>query len=215
MRTIRSGSILAGAFLLTACIAGESTYPSTAPSKTDDLTSVFVAGDSLSHGMFASSEQHSFVDLVLSNSAPAELTLVSQPSGTLQAVASTIDVPTGVDVAIVELGTNDVEKGASDEEFGRDYESLLSAIRDASPNAKIVCTGTWTGWGWTHDEAIRKACVDVGGAYVHLRDLFNTDPYRGPAGQDTFLGMSDEFHPNDAGHAAIARRINDALASLR
>jgi lysophospholipase L1-like esterase len=38
-------------------------------------------------------------------------------------------------------------------------------------------------------------------------------PTRGPAGRPTFLGPSDDFHPNSAGHAAIARLIESQLSA--
>lgn len=165
----------------------------------------------MSAGMFAEVEADSFVSLVLDELEPSELTLATRPHETLAVVSNYTEVPADVDIAIVELGTNDVGIPTPDDEFREGYDELLSQIRASSPEARLICVGTWTGWGWTQDEIIRSSCEKFSGVYVHLRDLFDDEKNHGEEGKETFLGNADWFHPNSDGHAAIARRILVAL----
>lgn len=210
VRKITSVAVFMAVTTLVACASVEPASESDAAGS----TSVLVAGDSLSVGMYASTESGSFVTRVLDHLAPATLTTASRPHETLAVVSNYTEIPAGVDVAIIELGTNDVGVPTPEDDFRDGYAALLTAVRDTSPDAKLVCVGTWTGWGWTQDETIRSSCIEAGGAYVHLRDLFNRNELRGPEGRETHLGTSDWFHPNDDGHMAIARRITEALDDM-
>ena len=64
------------------------------------------------------------------------------------------------------------------------------------------------------DAIIKDACTTQNGAFRALMPLYLNNSFHGPAGRTTFKGPADAFHPNDAGHAAIARLVLDALASL-
>jgi lysophospholipase L1-like esterase len=44
-----------------------------------------------------------------------------------------------------------------------------------------------------------------------ISPLYTQPGTRGPAGRPTFLGPGDDFHPNSAGHAAIAEAIDARL----
>lgn len=178
---------------------------------TPDVKQVLVAGDSLSAAFDATTRDQGFVALVMDELAPAKLHRAERAHQTLSTVANITDVPDDVDIAIIELGTNDVGVGTPDEEFRETYEALLDRVTVASPEVQLVCVGTWTGWGWTQDQIIQDSCRDAGGSYVHLRDVFEDPSTRGPAGEDTHRGPSDDFHPNNTGHERIAARILDAL----
>ena len=41
--------------------------------------------------------------------------------------------------------------------------------------------------------------------------IYGAGDTRGPAGEDTYLGEADDFHPNDAGHRAIADTLLAAV----
>lgn len=179
-----------------------------------DVLNMFVAGDSLSRGMHATTEEETWVMLVADGLGNVELTRAERPHQTLAVVSSYADVPDDIDIAIIELGTNDVGIPTPDDEFREGYERLVGEVRDASGDAKLVCLGTWTGWGGQFDKSIQDVCEAADGNYVSLRDLFNADSTRGPEGQETFLGESDDFHPNNVGHAAIAKRVLKALDPL-
>jgi hypothetical protein len=62
-----------------------------------------------------------------------------------------------------------------------------------------------------YDGIIQRLASSYGAIYVSLESLSDTPGLSGPAGLPTFLGFSDAFHPNDAGHAAIATSVEDAI----
>lgn len=202
--------------VVTATLAACS--PTAAPERTShaDSTSILVAGDSLAGGYYASSAEKGFVDRVADSiDGPVQVTKATRAHESLAVVSSVAEIPEDVDIAIVELGTNDVGIPTPEAEFREGYASLLDRVRETSPDAKLICIGTWTGWGWTQDETIRSECIARDGAYVHLRDLFDRDELHGPEGVETPVGTSDWFHPNNRGHAAIANRVSTALSELR
>ncbi len=62
---------------------------------------------------------------------------------------------------------------------------------------------------------LRRDPGAVGGSYsatyVSLEQLSDDATMSGPAGSPAFLGAADAFHPNDAGHAAIASVVENAV----
>lgn len=184
-------------------------------SSADAVTTVMVAGDSLAGSYFASSLDNGFVGQVVAGiDGRVDVTRAERAHQALAVVSGIAEVPDNVDIAIIELGTNDVGIPTPEAEFRDGYAALLDRVRVASPDAKLVCLGTWTGWGWTQDETIRSECVARDGAYVHLRDLFDREELHGPSGVETPTGTSDWFHPNDEGHSSIARRVLVAIDEL-
>ncbi len=173
----------------------------------DGVATVLVSGDSLAGAFFATTPEQGFVSLVSGALAPVQITEAAQAHQTLTTVAAITDVPSDVDLAIVELGTNDVGEQTPLHDFDAQYGALLDRIRASSPEAAIVCLGTWTGWGGDYDRAIESACVGHSGRYVPLGSLFRDTANRGPEGRATFIGAGDDFHPNDLGHRAIADAI--------
>lgn len=209
------GGVVAAAALVAAGAVAVRLAPGSAPlavSRGDDgVATVLVSGDSLAGAFFASTPEQGFVSLVSEALAPVEITEAAQAHQTLTTVAAITDVPSDVDLAIVELGTNDVGEQTPLSDFDAQYGALLDRIRASSPGAAIVCLGTWTGWGGDYDDLIERACDGHGGRYVALGDLFRDTANRGPEGRETFLGAGDDFHPNDAGHRAIADAILSVL----
>lgn len=173
----------------------------------DGKVQTVVVGDSLSAGFYASSEDLGFARLVTDELGPVETLTTARAHQTLATVSGVASVPPGVELAIIELGTNDVGAGTPLEDFSGQYRSLVTSIRAASPFAEIVCLGTWTGWGDDYDEAVENACATVDGTTIPLIDLFRAEENRGSEGHPTFLGPGDDFHPNDLGHRAIADAI--------
>lgn len=172
---------------------------------------MLVAGDSLAAGFFASQKDRGFTSLVADAVGPVEMTTAAQAHQTLTTVAAITDVPDDLDLAVVELGTNDVGLPTPVADFEQQYVGLLERIRASSPKAALVCLGTWTSDGAAYDEAIARTCAERGGVYVGLADAFSTPAYHGPEGRDSFAGPGDDFHPNDTGHRAIADGVLKAL----
>ncbi len=115
-------------------------------------------------------------------------------------------------VLIVELGTNDFGEVPTTT-FRPAYESLIATLKHQEPGAQFVCLGVWRSpqpepgalyGGALYDAMIDQLCP---GQFVSLALLYMTWSYHGPQGQTTYRGVADWFHPNDAGHAAIAQAI--------
>ncbi|HEY7342838.1 MAG TPA: SGNH/GDSL hydrolase family protein [Ktedonobacterales bacterium] len=125
--------------------------------------------------------------------------------------------PADAQDAVIELGTNDVfASGETLVQFRTAYDYILTRVRHDAPQAKIVCLGTWRtpAQGGRFDAIIRSDCASlVGGSYVALSHFYLNAHYRGPAGIVTAFGTSDDFHPNNAGHQAIATALLAALPS--
>lgn len=173
---------------------------------------VLVTGDSLAAGFFASTEAQGFSPLVTGALGRVTPTTVSRAHQTLSTVAGVTEVPPDLDLAVIELGTNDVGIPTPLADFEAQYGDLLARIRASSPDAALVCLGTWTHDGAAYDEVIARSCAANAGRYVSLAGLFAVAELHGPAGRDTFVGTGDEFHPNDAGHRAIADAVLAVLA---
>ena len=56
------------------------------------------------------------------------------------------------------------------------------------------------------------AAAEAGGHFADIAPLYANEAYHGPLGRPTWVGPGDWFHPNDAGHAAIAAVVLRALA---
>lgn len=176
---------------------------------------ILFLGDSLTSGYYASLRESSFAALVLERlterDGEVERVTAAWPGGVTK-VATYSDIPGGLDVAVVGLGTNDSLRTAP-WVFARQYGDLLSRIRTSSPGAEVVCLGLWRSpWrAWPYDRAIERLAAKRGATYRPLSDLYVDAANRGPAGVPVEHGVSDDFHPNDRGHAQIAERVSGAL----
>ncbi|MCZ4551799.1 hypothetical protein [Gordonia rubripertincta] len=74
-----------------------------------------------------------------------------------------------------------------------------------------MCVGTWRTEkeGAELDSIINNACYDDNAGFLSLRSIYEQNANRGRPGREVFIGGSDNFHPNDNGHAAITQRIAD------
>jgi acyl-CoA thioesterase I len=179
---------------------------------------VVVIGDSLAAGRFADTRDAAFPQRVAA-ARHARLEVLAAPGVTTAALAAQA-VPRGGNAVVVEAGTNDFLDQTPRRRFGRDYRALLAKVAAASPGAGLVCLTIWIAKDAAgppparipasfYDATIRRACT--AGAVVGISPLFARAGMRGPAGRPTFLGPADAFHPNSAGHAAIARAIEARL----
>src|SRR5690349_13300163 len=102
------------------------------------------------------------------------------------------------DAVVINLGTNDVGHGVSSSTFQTVYTRLLRAIRAKYPRAAILALQTFTK---RYAAQTRAAVQTVTTAGDRNTFFVPTDGWI-PAG-----GLSDNVHPNDAGHRAIAARL--------
>jgi lysophospholipase L1-like esterase len=176
---------------------------------------VMILGDSLAGGYYASVVERGFAARVLDSlgrSRPVDRVEVSHPGGTTRAATYGREVPADLDVVVVELGTNDSLR-TPPWRFARTYDALLKRIRDASPEAHMVCLGLWrqTWRASIYDRIIRRSCERHEADFRRLSDIYERSGVRGPADVPVQHGRSDTFHPNDHGHQLIAERVMSAL----
>lgn len=221
---------LAGLAVATAIVGVIAFRPATAPDVADlparptasaaPMESAFFTGDSLTVGWSAQTEADSFRPLIVDSLAERGLsddavTVAARAGAPLAVVARDYDVPAGVDLVVVELGTNDADQGTDPDAFGKDYAAYLDRIRKASPDAQLVCLGVWFLSSRPEtaplDEAIESACTEHGGKFRSLTKIVAKADMRGPAGADTWVGPADEFHPNNAGHKQLASIVLRAI----
>jgi acyl-CoA thioesterase-1 len=182
---------------------------------------VLFSGDSLSDGWHATEEKFGFKAMVAAsilNSRPKAQFIDAHKAGfTVQRVASTFPVPSHVDLAVVELGTNDVSgrEKTPPSTFRKQYADYLNSILTKSPNAELICVGTFAPadeGSDAIDAIIKRTCGQHGGSYVDLTSTFAAEGLRGPAGRRTWAGAADLGHPNDAGHRRIADMVLAMIA---
>jgi lysophospholipase L1-like esterase len=194
--------------------AGCRTSPSAAGAS-PAMPRIGFVGDSLTIGLYATSQAQAYPELVAS-------ALHAQPviQATSGIAATSLDprmpLPTGVKIVVVELGTNDLSQRVED--FQRSYQALVGRLKRASPRTTSVCLGVWRGAADSapltgvlpaaFDEAIARVCP---GSFVALASLYRDPSLHGPAGRPTWKGAADWFHPNDEGHRRIADAVLEVL----
>lgn len=181
---------------------------------------VLFAGDSLTGGLSARMETEGFKWLMLGaleQSGPVTEHNSNLSGGTTLQVSGNYDVPKNLDLAVIELGTNDRNNSVPMAEFKEAYVSLLDRVVDGSPGVSLVCAGVWEAGGGSpevteQDVIIKTECGSRGGTFVSLRPIyFQEEVHIGPAGIPAFGGVADDYHPNSAGHQAIATALLGAF----
>lgn len=178
---------------------------------------IFWAGDSLTAGFSAVKQTDGFrfrVNRYIEKWGPVEEYVATKPAAEPLFKVGVIDqdsIPkAGIDLAMIELGTNDAGRTDLDA-FESSYRSLLTRVLTGSPKAKVVCVGAWgvSGPNGTdrYDAIIERECDRRGGLFLDMTDLYMNKELTGPKGVETFAGPRDEFHPNDFGHEDIAKRL--------
>ncbi|HSP74682.1 MAG TPA: SGNH/GDSL hydrolase family protein [Cryobacterium sp.] len=216
-------ALLVGAAGLSAALdshppEADSTVQVTRPD--DRPLRVLFVGDSISYGLNAERQDLGFRPLMvaaLSADGPVQEFHKNRPGATTRTVSRLVDVPKNLDLAVVELGTNDVVDQTEPDDFARSYRSLLQRVHTESPGVPLLCVGTWGSAGGadgsdSYNAIIDEECARQGGAFASLYGLYPIAANRGPAGRDVFGGMSDRFHPNDTGYRAIADLLLDRIS---
>ncbi|WP_084421893.1 SGNH/GDSL hydrolase family protein [Rhodococcus gordoniae] len=127
-------------------------------------------------------------------------------------IAQMQPAPAGIDLAVIELGTNDV--GRTDPtDFRGGYDAVVTNVRTTNPNAGVLCIGTWGPSAKTkrYDYEIRESCRNAGGVFVPISRLYAKPQLRGPAGALVGGQVADAFNPNAVGHEAIAAAVLEAI----
>lgn len=186
----------------------------------DETLRITYLGDSLTAGLHATTEQDAYrtqLTSAVAGGGPFEESGLRIVGGTVkQTLEGNAEFPRDQHLYIIELGTNDINE-VDHRIFSEQYEQLLLRVREGSPDAALVCLGTWRppSRGANYDLVIRQECESFGGEYRRMADLEADPTHKGPAGEETYWGPSDDFHPNDAGHAAIFERAMSAIEVRR
>lgn len=233
----RSGAAVGAAAPRTANSGIQWTFP------TDRPFMLGVVGDSVTQrGSFASTYENTWVELIkaqIATHCPMSVNRVdsviyhdAQGSTSLASMSTAQAVagfPSGCDLVIVGLGTNDCREQDSSGNWVYsptqtfdDARTIYQAVAAANPNAVIAGLGVWdqSMLAWYNpgsrtvrwDALIGQNCAQVGGIYVPVSDLWDYASNRLPTGVAAFGGYTtDGFHPNDTGHAAIKARVAEWL----
>lgn len=183
---------------------------------TDRPLRVLFAGDSLTVGWGATTREQSFRETVgrsISADGPMKETVAHGLTEGRYTVGNLGGFGTKQDLIVVEIGTNDLGH-LKPEVFAKKYAAMLGKMKKVSPDAALLCLGVWHANGngvlfpdeKDFDQAIRTDCDSAAGHYVDVTRLIN-DTNIGPKSRKTWDGSPDDFHPNDLGHAALAKAI--------
>jgi acyl-CoA thioesterase I len=185
-----------------------------------------IMGDSLTWGSVASTPNTAFPWLIITGlrargqNEPYFYISWGSPgittSGAIGDLQEMTIAPT-VDLIVLQLGTNDWGQNIAPATFQAQYVALLGLLRASSPNALLVGLTCWqdpatlNGAGEAVslynsiilDALTNHSGVTGGHACVDVASLYLTAAYHNTSG--------DLYHPNDAGHAAIANAILAAI----
>lgn len=183
---------------------------------------LLVIGDSLTNGLYATAEQNTFVSVVSRNTGM--LTARRAVPTLKDAVPLWVNLKTWQpDVVVIELGINDINGRQWNAQWKKDYQALVEDIQ-ASGARVVICTTFWIGIqsdnpiyplhvGMNND--IRDIARQTGAT---LADLWTATERCAEcvSTPDVISYFSphyhgDDMHPSDAGHAAIARVVTDAI----
>jgi lysophospholipase L1-like esterase len=176
-------------------------------------------GDSLTWGFAATTPEQSYAALLVQGLRGVRVGYDGEFGNTAELGAQILHqtpAPTGIDVFVIEWGTDDREPPDA---FQANYHFVVQTLRAADPNARIVCLRPWQdptiGYQPQYWQATEAECSAWPTVIADLSELYLDFSLHGPGGADTYRGPRDWFHPNDAGHAAIAQLILRQLALVR
>lgn len=212
----RFGSVCALAMLLLVTLTGGRQIHPAMPATPARVAAspgprIVFLGDSLTEGAFASNQAHDYASLVTAGLHGRAVETHGQYGVGVSVVLPALvkQHAPAADIVVIELGTNDVSKPVA--QFAADYGEIVGLLRRDEPSARFVCLGAWRdpNQAAPYDAVIQQMCP---GAFVALSSLYMDFTLHGPQGRLTWLGGGDWFHPNNSGHAAIARAVLSALA---
>lgn len=208
--------------LLRLCILLAFLLPSAQPTR----ARLLVLGDSLTVGLFASSEEETYKQQ-LATVLHAELT--SAYAANLLGIEAIWAAWEGeADVIVLEIGLNDVlgfgPKPLPESEWPAHYGALIESLK--ASGARVIATTLFSGLHPLHEDYarllryngyIREQAARHG---VPLADIFRaTDRCPAclsrPEEPSVFppLYHGDNFHPSDRGHAIMAHTIAGAISN--
>lgn len=180
----------------------------------DRALSVVFLGDSLSTDSYSSTRELGWTSLVaagLGAYGSVERT-VEATAGQTVAAALRRDIPSGADLVLVQLGTNDVGGRTEPAKFEATYREYLGMVLAASPDSKVICITPWNtaARSTAYTAAITAVCGEVGATVMDIAPIYSRPDTRAHKGEAYFGGIvPDDAHPNDRGHRMIADLVLD------
>lgn len=177
---------------------------------------VFV-GDSLTVGLYAATEATAFRSLLVAG-VPCTTSVIASVGGRSGGVDLTIVAAAAGDIYVIELGTNDASGYPTGVPvrptvFAGQLRAIAVAAREGDPGCRLVFLTVWQSRRVRrpYDARIAAVATAYGCHVVDIGAIKDDSANSKPAGVDTQWGASDGWHPNDAGHAAIASRLGSVV----
>ena len=211
-----SSSAAASAAAASSSAAAADPLSTLDPLRADGDLSTYFIGGSITDGWNASQQDLGYRALLtaaLQPRGPVSGRTDARSSATLAEVASVAILPPAVDVAVIELGTDDVDPDQDVDAFTADYNTLAAGLGDVSE--RMLCLGVYRSGPAAQalDTAIEAACVANGGQYVAIGDMTEDPRFTAPRGTPAYPGPADGRHPGDEGHAELTARLLAALGT--
>jgi acyl-CoA thioesterase-1 len=223
-------AVLVGSIALSACAptSPAALHAPEQPAASTHFTHATFIGDSLTLGKYATTDDLAYHGVLLSLIHKHDPASAAGSTKTIVWGFRTADLmnrllqnmPYNQDLIVLEMGINDYVFGMSG--WQREYTAMMTMLGHASPHATFLCVSLWqplghNKFGETIDQfnaLVQKMCVLPGHrtVFAYITDMYPNPAYHGPVGIISRFGdPTDYFHPNDAGHQAIALRLFAAL----
>ena len=218
MKAKRIVSVLVLSCFLIACGATRGAIRQLA--KPSVSPSLVVLGDSISAGQYLPNSYDAYPRL-LATDLHARLTVYAVSGHTTAQTYSMYAGELAPSYAVIELGTNDYNKGIPLAIFAAAYQDIVASI---TPTTREVCLSVWdpsnvadTSWSSpripspvnrvgaspaAYNAIIAQSCQ---GTYLSLQSIYEIPAYHGVGAPGPL------YHPNIAGDAAIARLVYSVL----
>ena len=191
--------------------------PSPTPSASATTRPKLVAflGDSYAFGYGASKPSKRWVNLVSLNEGWSEANLsqeatnystAGEPAFTSYRARLGAVVATGAQIVVVSGGRNDVGVGAA--QFREDVRATFAGIRAGLPKARLIVVSPT--WGNDPAPEPMTALISIVKAEAKRAGATYLDIGEPMFGHSSMMDV-DGWHPNDAGHAAIAAAVERVL----
>ena len=148
---------------------------------------ILFIGDSLTAGLFASSDAADFRCLVTARFSATQIQVASTGAKSEDfLISEAAIIAAAADVLILELGTNDeIHTGDTPATLVANLQTLIGWARTGNPNCKVIVLSTWRGTGEypTWDAAIEAVVESLGSCaqYIPLQTIYDVGAFHGPA----------------------------------
>jgi len=206
------------AVVFAAIVAATFARPQDATAQTIPPRPVYLAvGDSLTVGLYATN-LHGFAYMVADALPQYRLEIAAVTGAGIDNTLMQLPVELAdhtPELVTVEVGINNLG-GMSASTFAARYITLLQTLSDAGVRTVVACTVPWT--GQAADTPAYTRAIEYNAAIARTAQAYGYTPadcWGATVGHYEYLSSNDGFHPNDAGHRAIAGAIMDALRPVK